>query len=105
MDNIINEIIDIDRRAQQKYIDADAYRKKTEDEILSEISRLDADTSKKCTDKLNAVRAAQEALYNERMESLSASLNQQKSALSTSTKRIMQIGKRNCSTRCWQSIN
>lgn len=81
MDNIINEIIDIDRRAQQKYIDADAYRKKTEEEILSEISRLDADTSKKCTDKLNAVRAAQEALYNERMESLSASLNQQKSAL------------------------
>ena len=81
MDNIINEIIDIDRRAQQKHIDADAYRKKTEEELQSEISRFDGDTSKNCTDKLNAVRAAQEAILQERMTALADSISRQKSGL------------------------
>lgn len=81
MDNIINEIINIDRRAQQKYIDADAYQKKAEEEIQGEIAKFDAATKQKCSAKLDAARAAQEVWYRERAKAIADGLEQKKKAL------------------------
>ena len=49
MQTIIQQIIEIDKMAQQKYIDAEAYKQKAEQDTLEEIKKMDLDTQKTVT--------------------------------------------------------
>lgn len=81
MENIINRIIDIDRRAQQKYIDADGYRKQAEADIEQGNHQLDEQLAENSEEKLQAVKDTQQAIVRERAEALAQHLNEQKEAL------------------------
>lgn len=81
MQTIIQQIIEIDKMAQQKYIDAEAYKQKAEQDTLKEIKKMDLDTQKNSNDKLNRMRENQNVMLAEKIGVLSKKLTQEKMAL------------------------
>ena len=81
MQTIIQQIIEIDKMAQQKYIDAEAYKQKAEQDTLEEIKKMDLDTQKNSNDKLNRMRENQKVMLAEKIGVLSEKLAQQKKML------------------------
>ncbi|MDD6236506.1 MAG: hypothetical protein PUB00_03900 [Clostridiales bacterium] len=81
MQTIIQQIIEIDKMAQQKYIDAEAYQQKAEQDTLEEIKKMDIETQKNSNDKLNRMRENQNVMLAEKIGVLSEKLAEQKKRL------------------------
>lgn len=81
MQTIIQQIIEIDKMAQQKYIDAEAYKQKNEQDTLEEIKKMDLETQKNSNDKLNRMRENQNVMLAEKIGVLSEKLAEQKKKL------------------------
>ena len=77
MENIIQKIIDIDQRAQQKYIDAQQHR----DEVKAETQRMDAETRKNSEIKLANLRLSENEQLEDIKKTIAADLAEKKSAL------------------------
>ena len=81
MQTIVQQIIEIDKMAQQKYIDAEAYKQKNEQDTLEEIKKMDLETQKNSNDKLNRMRENQNVMLAEKIGVLSEKLAEQKKKL------------------------
>lgn len=81
MENIIQKIIDIDQRAQQKYIDAQQHRDEVEAEVKAETQRMDAETRKNSEIKLANLRLSENEQLEDIKKTIAADLAEKKSAL------------------------
>lgn len=81
MENIIQRIIDIDKRAQQKYIDAQQRREKVEAEVKEEIKKMDDKTRENGESKLADLRTSENELLLETQRTIAADLAEKKKKL------------------------
>lgn len=81
MENVIQQIIDIDQRAQQKYIDAEDYKKRAEQIVNEEKQRIDAQLLENSKEKLDALQKSQTEIFEEKRRQLLAGLEAQKKVL------------------------
>lgn len=81
MENIIQQIIEIDKRAQQKYIDAAAYQKAAEEEVRVSIQKMENEMLLNSKSKLDAFRNSQNELLEEQTAALQSAMKEQKRML------------------------
>ncbi len=81
MENIIQKIIDIDQRAQQKYIDAQQHREDVEAEVEEEIRKMNAETQENGQAKLAKLLNSENEQLNEAHARITADLAQKKQRL------------------------